>query len=173
MKNYNQYPRKIVTRSGEEIEGLLYFQISTSAYPVVFFSILATNCFMYIKILSTLRARKGNRSLQTSEDCERNIQQMATMVVANGVIFFLCSSIFTINQLYFAVSSFDHNFLNRSQINIFQNVRLLFIIINASVNPLVYVSTNQRYRQALKTSTLCKIKTHNYRASSNIVLNTL
>ena len=177
-EEYYHYPRELVTRSGEDLQGLLYFQISTSVYSAVFFLILTTNCFMYINILSTLRARKQARSLQISKDFERNIQQMAIMVIANGLIFFLCSSIFISYMLYFAVSSLTRkvSFLNELQINIFENVRILFIVLNASVNPLVYIATNRRYRYALRTSILvcwCKTKTRNRASTSNIVLNTL
>ena len=132
-----------------------YAEITYVIYVGSFLSCLAYNCYMYIRILRTLKQRRRNRTLQLSPEFERNIQQMAIMIIANGLTFFIFSSIVTA----FFISFLFHLFEEKLPIQllyynekIFEYIQLTCIVLNATVNPIIYFITNRRYRGALKTS---------------------
>ena len=112
---------------------------------------------MYIRILQTLKQRQRNRALQLSPEFERNIQQMAIMIIANGLTFFIFSSIVTAFFISFLFYLFEENLpvqLLYYNEKIFEYIQLTCIVLNATVNPIIYFITNRRYRGALKTSVM-------------------
>ena len=131
----------------------LYSQITYIIYVIFFTSCLTYNCFMYIRVLQTLKQRQRNKTLQLSPEFERNIQEMAIMIIVNGLTFFIFSSIVSAYYVTFVFNLFKgslhkHLFYDK----IFEYVQITSIIFNASVNPIIYFITNRRYRDALKTS---------------------
>ena len=132
----------------------LYSQITYIIYVGYFLSCLTYNCFMYVRILQTLKQRQRNRTLPLSTEFERNIQQVAIMVIVNGITFFIFSSTIT---AYFITFLFYLSIEKLSSqlyvdVEIFGYVRSMSILLNASVNPIIYFIANSRYRSALKTS---------------------
>ena len=113
---------------------------------------LVANFNLYIRIVQTLRKRRCNKNLQTSADLERNIRQASVMVIANGTIFYLCFSVFLVNISLQLMISFQLEIMNAYQRIIWADVNYTFVLINASINPLVCFITNQSYRHALKKS---------------------
>ena len=131
----------------------LYFQITYIIYVGFFLSCLLYNCYMYVGILQTLKQRQCNRGLQLSPEFERNIQQMAIMVIANGVTFFIFSSIVAAYIITSLLNLFTENIpkeLYYDEIT-FENIQVTAVVLNASVNPIIFFLTNRRYRSALKT----------------------
>ncbi len=74
----------------------LYFLIGDIIIFTGTVSLFLVNCCMYTEIIKTLTVRKQNRALQTSREYERNICQACFMVIANGVVFFICVSVFAL-----------------------------------------------------------------------------
>ncbi|XP_072025201.1 kappa-type opioid receptor-like [Amphiura filiformis] len=150
--HFNNYPREITMMTANFDLSLLYYKITTLAYVTINVLLLTSNCYMYTMILITFRRRKQNKQLQLSAELERNIHQIATMVITNGLVFFSCTSILIARMAYSALYLFGVRFLNQYQITGFERVLDFFVISNASVNPLIYFITNQSYRRALMAS---------------------
>ncbi len=155
-EKFIDYPRHVASRpTGARDYSLPFFKITYISYVVIHIVIITMNCVLYLKILLTLRERKRNKELQINADLERNMYQMATMVVANGAVFFLCNTTFIAVFSYFAIKSFGMGFLSQYEQFGLERVRETFMILNASVNPLIYFVSNQRFRVALRKS-FCK-----------------
>ena len=111
---------------------------------------LLINCFMYIVTLKTLIKRKQNRKLQTSAQLERNIRQASVMVIANGFVYCVCVSIFLLLLALQISRMFGRRFLDMHHSIVLSDITHTFMLINASVNPIVYFITNQSYRKNFK-----------------------
>ncbi len=151
---FKNYPRVITVFSGildPRFHNFIRIFLNIS-YVVIYLFTLSMNCYMYASILITLHRRKCNKQLQMSMELDRNIRQISTMVIANGFVFFVCSTVFNSLMVYDAISMFGLRLLSRLQVNAFSHVRYIFMLINASVNPLIYFITNPNYRRALKAS---------------------
>ncbi len=155
---FENYPSAITAFSGilDSFNNVtIFLHIS---YIVVELFILYMNCYMYSIILITLYRRKHNTALQMSVELDRNIQQISTMVIANGIVFFLCNTVLNALLLYTVMDMLGLRLLTQHEIDAFEHVQNIFILINASVNPLIYFIINPSYRRALKASILncCK-----------------
>ena len=130
----------------------VYSQITFIIYVGFFLSCLTYNCYMYVRILEKLKQRQYNRKLQLSPEFERNIQQMAIMVIINGVMFFTFTSVETAYIVTSLVDIFKENLSKQLYYDekIFELVLVTSMVLNASVNPIIYFITNCRYQDALK-----------------------
>ncbi len=118
-----------------------------------------SNCFFYIRIVQDLSKRKRNKVLQTSAALEKTIHQASVMVIVNGSVFFVCYSILVVRQIrYLTFSVFEMQLFDN--IVVFDGIADSIFIINASVNPLIYLIVNQRYRHAFISTlkNICQIK---------------
>ena len=79
---------------------------------------------------------------------------MAIMVIANGVTFFIFSSIVAAYFVTSLLNLFKEKLPQQLyyDVIIFENFRDTSILLNASANPLIYFISNRRYRGALRTS---------------------
>ncbi|XP_072026851.1 kappa-type opioid receptor-like [Amphiura filiformis] len=148
---FNVYPHQITTFTAIGDLSLLYYKITNIAYALFYLFLLTSTCYMYTRILITLRKRKHNKVLQLSTELERNINQIATMVITNGLVFFLCSTIIIIFMTCATLDLFGVRFLDRYQVDVLERVQDIFILVNASVNPLIFL-TNRGYRSAVSTA---------------------
>ena len=142
---YQGYPQQI----------LVYIEYNWSAFYLiaVYFSIvmvciliLASCFYMYAKILIALAKRKRNTDLQISTEFKNHIEQVSVMVIINGGVYFLLMSIFMTSLVLHSVTR-----LLPYSSDFWGNINNVAIGINASINPLLYFVTNQRYRCAVKT----------------------
>ena len=124
----------------------LYDKIVRVSLAVIFLLVLVSVSYMYGEILTTLGKRKRNTNLQMTEEFKKHIKQVSVMVIVNGVVYFLLTFVFIIYILFGSLSFID--------IIRFQYLRLASFAsysLNASINPLLYFLTNERYRCAVKT----------------------
>ncbi len=122
---------------------------------IVCFVVLVTisNCFFYIRILQELSKRKRSTVLQTSAQLERTIHQASVMVVVNGLVFLVCYLTFAVRAVNDLTSSvFQIDLIDDEYFIIFQASTNSLFILNASVNPIIYLIVNQRYRHAFMTT---------------------
>ena len=104
-------------------------------------------CFyMYARILIALARRKRNTDLQMSADFKRHIEQVSVMVIVNGSVYFLLMTVFIVCLGLFSVARFL-----LISIDFLENISYVSLALNASINPLLYFLTNQRYRREFKT----------------------
>ncbi len=119
-------------------------------------------CFIfYIKIILTLRRRATSSSLHTDSSIQLKAKvtrnQVARMVILNGVVFFLCQVPFQIYNLY---TYSDGVFLTEKQAYSLAWTARLLHIVNSSVNPIIYTAANSRYRQAFVLAFRPKVTTN-------------
>ena len=151
---FNDHPRRVLAPVLTTSMKQLYDQITNIVYVIVYFACLLTNSYMYAQILLTLKRRQQNRSLHISSEFEQNIRQIATMVIANGLAFFLISAVVGLHFLYTLLDLFEINFFDAYQVSVFVQVRSCLLALNTSVNPMIYFIANRRYRRALKMSVM-------------------
>ncbi len=109
------------------------------------------NYFIYIRVLQELMTRKRSTTLPTSAELEKSIRQASIMVIVNGSVFGLLSIVvsitFSINALYSVLTVFEEN-----HCVLFRDICFTCMLVNASINPLIYFTVNQRYRHAVVMS---------------------
>ena len=107
-----------------------------------------SNAFMYYRIMKTLKKRNlSGMELGTSASESEQSRQVATMLVANGTVFYSCCMVMEIMLLI--------SFLQRKSILVldgFTQIATHYIFyfifaLNCCINPIVYGLTNNRYRQ--------------------------
>ena len=126
-----------------------YYMISLNLFIVVLYVLVLASCFyMYAHILVAFANRKRNTNLQMSAEFKRHMKQISIMVVINGGVYFLLMSIFIASIALFSISLTKLLLFSR---DFWENINNLSLSINASINPLLYILTNQRYRCAVKS----------------------
>ena len=113
---------------------------------VYFFLTFGISATCYIMIINRLRKRQipgASKDMQLQARTTRN--QVARMVVLNGLVYFLCQVPFQIYNLYTYSNS---SILSKNEEeNLAWSGRLLHVI-NSSVNPIIYTALNSKYRRA-------------------------
>ncbi len=129
------------------------------------------NYYLYWTIILTLRRRKHNKNLKISANFERNIQQMTTMVIINGTVYFLYSTIFQANTVFSTMASFG--LFHFDTFVRFGFIRDTAILLNASSNPVIYFITNSSYRRAFRASFLTFLGTSRRECGKEVTPNIL
>ncbi|XP_038055731.1 galanin receptor 2a-like [Patiria miniata] len=135
-----------------------WFQhVSNFLQSVPFFVAAAANTVMYVKILKTMHRRVGAQDDLTEMNNKR-VQvrnQVAAMLVANGLVFFLCQMLF---QCVSVALAFRHlrtpPILTVAQIDKALLVARILTYLNSAVNAIIYNIVSSRYRSAFK-ETFC------------------
>ncbi len=127
-----------------------YFIIAYIMVLTVVVILFTVNCYMYIETIKTLVIRRRNRRLQTSAQFERSIHQACIMVITNGLVFFLCLSVFALLVILQISVIVDRRLFDVNESIIIENITLTVMLINASVNPFIYFITNQQFRHSFK-----------------------
>ena len=116
----------------------LYFIITFGASAICYIMIIRT-----LRRRATASALHTDRSTQLKAKITRN--QVARMVILNGVVFFLCQVPFQIYNLY---TYSDSTFLTEKQASSLAWTARFLEGVNSSVNPIIYTAANSKYRQA-------------------------
>ena len=106
---------------------------------MLYILILASCFYMYANIFLAFAKRKRNTDLQMSTEFKKQIEQVSIMVIVYGGMYFLLMSIFIASLTLLSISG-----------DFWENISNLSLSINASINPLLYILTNKRYRFAVK-----------------------
>ena len=105
--------------------------------------------YMYIRIMTTLNDRRNNTMLDSmSNNMESQFRQVAVMLIANGLLFYLLCTVKFVSQIITTLPLFGWNTLKPYQSIVWFDFEDISVGLNASINPLVYTLTNQRYRRA-------------------------
>ncbi len=156
MEPYTSWPSTIRVCMPKK-EWMKTFSLGLQTLP--FFVTLILNCGLYISIIKGLdqsMKRLNLRGEQKSKD-SRMRNQIAKMLVVNGVVFFVCLSPFefvslchmiaTSRDYVFVISNYD----TRTYIAMFARI---LSYINSAINPIVYTAMCERYIQAFKQAFL-------------------
>ncbi len=148
---YLNYPRTIHVREPYcKQSGIV---VETADISVTCFTTVLTliNYFMYLRVLQELTKRKRSTTLPTSTELDKSIRQASVMVIANGSIFGLLSIVVSGTLLISTLNSVL-NILDDNYCVLFTDSCYTCILVNASINPIIYFIVNHRYRQAFFTS---------------------
>ncbi|XP_033632203.1 somatostatin receptor type 5-like [Asterias rubens] len=126
---------------------------------VPFFSAFALNVFLYINIIRSL-----DRSIQNlghhgmSQD--KNVamrNQIAKMLVVNGVVFFCCLFPFELMCLFQVIKSLQGpDVLPLKTEELLYEISRVLAYINSVANPLIYTLLSHRYRASFKAAFMCR-----------------
>ncbi|XP_022108484.1 G-protein coupled receptor 54-like [Acanthaster planci] len=141
-----------------------WFQhISNFSQAVPFFIAAAANMVMYSKIMKTMHGRVNGQGGLTEMNNDRMVEvrnQVAAMLVANGLIFFICQMLF---QCVSIALAFRHlrtpPILTVDQVDKVLLVARILSYLNSVVNSIVYNIFSSRYRSAFR-ETFCWWKAH-------------
>ena len=142
---FDTYPHQMLIPN-TSIWFTVYYEIFYWSLCIIFLLILTSVSYMYTKILATLGKRKRNTDLQMSAEFKKHLEQVSMMVIVNGGVYFLLSSIMVTHIMLLSLLVVDKALLGYWQIAAFSSHG-----VNASINPLLYYLTNQRYQCAVKT----------------------
>ncbi len=166
------YPRKVTLVKSDyltDFSEVHLFIFGITPILICLFVLFLINCYINIRTLKTLRTRRRNKQLQISTQFERNIHQVSIMVIANSVVYFVCISSFA---LMLASRLFDFvgtNNFTAYQSVVLENITITVMVINSSVNPLIYFITNQSYRKSFKKAILGGFCSSNHSKSRGVV----
>ena len=153
---YSNYPETLQLSAVLSAHRDIFTKIGDTLGIIFINALLCINFFMYARILQALRRRKRDTTLGISAEMDKIIRQVSTMVIVNGLVFAVCTIIFTIDLYHYAVYSLSEiRIFSENQIMFVEDICMSVALINGSINPLIYVCVNERYRQAFK-KTFCK-----------------
>ena len=122
---------------------------------------LVINFVLFVRIISALRNHaKRSRRRSVSSVADRASTQVTRTLVANGIIFFICQlplRVFTLDDVFDNLDDIMNdnlddkfNFLSSQYLESFiLLVGRAFLLLNAVINPFLYVFSCQHYRQAM------------------------
>ena len=114
----------------------------------IFLGILSN--VLFIKIYLAVKRRK-NKDLGLNLSSDVQLRQLANMLIVNGVFFFFCCSLVISNIPILLLSKYLINDINPWFIVVWDIVGNILMGLNASINPVLYLITNKRYRHAFVT----------------------
>ncbi|XP_072013997.1 thyrotropin-releasing hormone receptor-like [Amphiura filiformis] len=129
--------------------------VATLAQTIPFFVAVIGNSIMYAKIIQSLTSRveaRKQRKYASPTSVERARDKVARMLIANGIIFFVCLAPF--QAMGFTSVITNHlvqdapRLLTEGQYDTFVWFARMLGYTNSAINPIVYNATNPRYRQA-------------------------
>ena len=129
-----------------------------TAQTIPFITALTGNTYMYGKIISRLSNRKVTKTQDkrghSNTDKIRNT--VARMLIANGIIFFLCLAPFQfVNLLDFVQDKTGVRVLDQNQNQSLRWFAICLLLLNSTINPYVYGIANRRYRKAFIKAFSC------------------
>ena len=126
----------------------------TTAFDFIQFAVaLFANTAMYMLIIKVLgkNSDTDGTSLRTTRDKNRAQARraIARMLMINGTVFFILLGPLKLKHVFDLISTYsDLSPTTPDAINILNIISYLTTFLNSCCNPLVYVFSNQRYRQA-------------------------
>ncbi len=146
--------------SHESAAGLTYTHAVIE--QIYFFLAFGASTVFYVAILKTLTKRQTSTALcnnMTHQIRAKSVRnQVARMVIINGLVFFLCLIPSEIYNIYIYSGGV---FFTDDQANTLEWIARLMEAVNSSVNPIVYTVASSRYRKAFVETFCCKEKTIN------------
>ncbi|XP_038055068.1 growth hormone secretagogue receptor type 1-like [Patiria miniata] len=136
-------------------EAAWLIDVHNGVQTVPFFVCLIVNAVLYILIIKRLNTRVGvvNDDHSTGQQ-RKNLRQkvrnqVARMLIVNGVLYFTLMAPFQCTSFAFVISNSTGNYvLEPEQVTKLQWVNRTLFYLNPAINPYIYFITNPKYRQA-------------------------
>ena len=137
-----------------------FINIVSFAQIIPFAVAIILNTLLYFLIIRRLSNRditKGGEKGDQQKQADKVRNAVTRMLVATGIVFFLCLAPFQFYNSYLLVVRFAEGkqFFDPDKIAVLAYVSRILDLVNSSVNPLIYSATNPRYRQAFLAAFGC------------------
>ncbi|XP_072033218.1 thyrotropin-releasing hormone receptor-like [Amphiura filiformis] len=159
-EEYARYPQVVHSCVAVSAHPSLYV-VSEMSLTFPYYILLPMNLYMYTMIIYTL----GNRMPMTEIDQANVIQtkkirnQVARLLIINGVVFFVCQSPIRIISIHDIVQKLTGvSLFTPLQYGLLVILGRILLFINAASNPVIYITTSSFYRQAIWEAISCKVK---------------
>ena len=123
------------------------FDFIQSIVFVLYLFFMIFNNVLYFKIYFALQ-RRNNNDLGLSSSSDLQHRQVANMLIVNGIFFFICVSFTIFATPVFLIYKYIINDYNTLFIFIWGILNNILFGLNACMNPVLYLITNRRYRNA-------------------------
>ena len=158
-EEYQNFPESIEINHSIT-EWYAYFHNIFQTVP--FLLAFVVNLILYVNIIYRLSSRVGTVSTEPNAQNARRQKvrnQVALMLIVNGVAFFVCLAPFQLSSFTLTVSGLNGTgVLTPEQVSTVLWIGRIFTYINPMINPLIYTVTNPRYRQAYYEAFTCSRK---------------
>ena len=136
----NSYKICKVNLDGEVILSIFY-----TLWLVLWLLEFIVNVAMYVQILRHLHYRANGIANDQNAISTRN--QVALMLVANGVVFYLCCCLALVYIIFGLMDTLEKKIKVQVRF-MFQLISIFAFLLNSSINPIIYNVTNKEYRKA-------------------------
>ncbi|XP_054754187.1 allatostatin-A receptor-like [Lytechinus pictus] len=127
---------------------------------IPFFLLISFNLFLYVCIVRSMsRAVRETRFAGREDTNLKQRNQVAGMLMVNGLIFFICLVPFEIFGILKAINMIrpeDSPLVTESVTVPLRYTSQTMSYINNVVNPVVYIGLSKRYRDAFKKAIMCR-----------------
>ena len=131
----------------EHIPGFL-IRFSVISDGILYLVAFVINLTMYTKIIITLKRRATNNLGSETSWCKVH-NQVANLLVTNGVIFFVCFTPWQIANLdRIFIHLFESHLFSNSNFKVILNLGMFMCFVNSTVNPIVYMACSSTYKNA-------------------------
>lgn len=114
------------------------------------------NTIMYWRIIRSLSNRPSSNQTKVADQNRQARNQVAWMLVINGLIFFLCNLPFILNQSIQLLSSISGvTYIEGNASRVFVWIGRLGTYTNSAANPFIFTTMSKRYRQAYRKAFKC------------------
>ena len=141
--NPNTYKICIINFDNEDILSIIYI-----LYLMLWLIEFLANVTMYFQILRHLHHRATPNGIANDQHAVSTRNQVALMLVVNGVVFFLCCSMAFVSIFFGFMDNLDKDTPKGRESFMFQQVSIFIFLLNSSINPMIYNVTNTKYRKA-------------------------
>ena len=108
-----------------------------------------TNVGMYFQILRHLHHRATPSSIANDKNAVSTRNQVALMLVVNGVVFYLCCCVAFVSIFFALMDTLGKDILKVKARVMFQWISMFTLLLNSSINHIIYNVTNKTFRRAL------------------------
>ena len=106
------------------------------------------NVAMYFQILRHLHHRATPNGIAKDQNAISTRNQVALMLVVNGVVFFFCCSMAFVSIIFALMATLGKDTVKSQATFAYQSISNFTFLINSSINPIIYNVTNKNYRRA-------------------------
>ena len=139
----NEYKICKVNYDGELILSIIY-----TLLLVLWLLEFIANVTMYFQILRHLHHRATPKGVANEQNAIATRNQVALMLVVNGVVFFLCCSMIFVNISFTLMATLGKGTVQNQAVFTYHLISNFIYLINSSINPIIYNVTNKSYRRA-------------------------
>ena len=128
---------------------------TNGSQTIPFFISLVVNVILYDQIIrglnKSMKSLQGKMSSRKQRDAHTR-NQVARMLVINGVIFFVCLAPFELMSLFYMIIDLrGSNFQTpRKLVTIMLYISRAMSYVNSAVNPFIFTALSTKYREAFK-----------------------